>query len=245
MDYKIYVLSLQELCFTGMISVAISGVISFLFYQSVWGMAILPVVFIFFKRLEEKRRLLNRKEKLHQQFMEGLKALENALQAGYSMENAWIEAEKELGGLYGKTSDFYRELEEINRLVKNNVPIEKLIEDFAMRTGIDDAEQFAAVFRYGKRSGANWGKIIQTSIYRIQEKYEMKKQVDAMLAGKKMEMYVMCVMPLFLLFFLRLTSREYMECLYHNLSGILCMSIALAGYVGAVVLADKTLKIQV
>ncbi len=224
---------------------AVTGMIAFLFYRSLWGMVALPVVFVFLKKAEEKRKLRLRKETLHKEFIEGLKALNSALQAGYSMENAWKETEKELHILYGDTSYVYRELVEINTLVKNNVPIERLILEFALRTGIDDIVQFAEVLAYGKRSGANWEKIIEMTIYRIQEKYETKKEVEVMLAGKRMESLIMCIIPLFLLFFLQMTAGDYMEVLYHNIFGVICMSIALGGYVMAVILAIKTIQIQV
>lgn len=245
MTYKNYELSIWEICFTGLISVGTTGVIAFLFYRSWWGMIILPLVFLFLKKAEEKRRLKNRKEQLHKEFMEGLKALNSALQAGYSIENAWKETEREIEALYGKDSYVHQELMEINRLVRNNVPIEQLIMDFALRTGIDDIIQFAQVMEYGKRSGANWNKIIERTIYRIQERYETKREVEVILAGKKMEIGIMCVIPLFLLLFLQITASDYMQVLYHNLFGVLCMSIALAGYIGAIVLAGKTIQIQV
>ena len=245
MIYKTYVLSIRELLLVGSIAIGVTGIIAFLFYRSLGGLILLPIVFILLKKADEKRRLRNRKEKLHMEFMEGLKALNNALQAGYSMEHAWRETETELEILYGEDSYVYQELVEINALAKNNVPIEQLILEFSLRTGIDDIVQFAEVLGYGKRSGANWGKIIEATIYRIQEKYETKKEVEVMLAGKRMEILILCVIPLFLLFFLQITADSYMQMLYHNILGICCMTIALAGYVGAIYLAVKTIQIQV
>ena len=245
MIYKTYVLSIRELLFVGSVAIGVTGMIAFLFYRSVWGMILVPIVFILLKKADEKRRLRNRKEQLHMEFMEGLKALNNALQAGYSMEHAWRETQAELETLYGEDSYVYQELVEINALAKNNVPIEQLILEFALRTGIDDIVQFAEVLGYGKRSGANWGKIIEATIYRIQEKYETKKEVEVLLAGKRMEILILCVIPLFLLFFLQVTADSYMQILYHNLVGVFCMTLAFGGYVGAIYLAIKTIEIQV
>lgn len=245
MNYKKYVLSVGELVLIAIVAVGITGMVAFLFYRSIWGMSVFPVVFVFLKKAEEKRRLQIRKEQLHKEFIEALKALNSALQAGYSMENAWKEAEIELCVLYGRTSYVYCELLEMNALVKNNMALEQLMLEFALRTGIDDIVQFAEVLAYGKRSGANWEKIIERTVYRIQEKYETKKEVEVLLAGKRMELLIMCIMPLFLLFFLQITEREYMGVLYHNLFGVVCMSIALIVYVLAVVLGIKTIQIQV
>ena len=245
MIYKTYSLSIRELLLVGSIAIVVTSMIAFLFYRSLWGMVLLPIIFLLLKKADERRRLRKRKEKLHMEFMEGLKALNNALQAGYSMEHAWREAESELKILYGEESYVYQELVEINALAKNNVPIEQLILEFALRTGIDDIVQFGEVLGYGKRSGANWGKIIEATIYRIGEKYETKKEVEVLLAGKRMEILILCVIPLFLLFFLQITADSYMEILYHNIVGVFCMTIAFVGYVGAIYLAIKTIEIQV
>ena len=96
---------------------------------------------------------------------------------------------------------------------------------------------------YGKRSGANWGKIIEMTVYRIQERYETKKEVEVLLAGKRVELLIMCIMPLFLLFFLQITEGEYMSVLYHNILGVIGMSIALAIYVLAVLLGVKIIQV--
>lgn len=219
--------------------------IAFLFYRSLWGILLFPIVFVFAKQLEEKRKIQNQKEQLHKEFMEALKALHSALQAGYSMEHAWKETQRELGMLYGTESYLYQELAEINKFVRNNVSIEQLIMEFALRTGIDDVIQFAQVLEYGKRSGTNWNTIIENTIYRIQERYEIKKEIDVLMAGKKMEMRIMCVIPLFLLLFLQISASDYIGVLYHNLFGVFCMSVALVSYVGAVILSQKVIQIQV
>ena len=51
MTYKTYVLSIWEVVLTGFAAMAVTGMIAFLFYRSLWGMVALPVVFVFLKKV--------------------------------------------------------------------------------------------------------------------------------------------------------------------------------------------------
>lgn len=58
------------------------------------------------------------------QFRDAMQSVAAALQAGYSMENAWRESEKEMTELYGQDGIFVGELHQINQAVGMNQPIE-------------------------------------------------------------------------------------------------------------------------
>ena len=161
------------------------------------------------------------------------------------MENAWKEVQKELEVMYGTSSLFFKEVNEINHSVALNVPIEKMIVQFAYRSGLEDVIVFAELFSYGKRSGGNWRRMMQDVVQHIQDKYDACKEIEVMVASKKLEQQVLNVIPLGILLFLQLTSWDYMSVLYHNPIGIVCMSFCLIGYAGAIFLAEKILQIQV
>lgn len=227
------------------IAIFISIVLAFLFYRSVWGMLCFPIVFCLILQREKGVVKTRQEQKLLEEFVNGICILSTSLQAGFSMENAWIEVQKELLVMYGEDSQLYREVKEINRSVALNVPIEKLLLNFAYRSGLEDIIDFAELFEYGKRSGGNWRRIIQDAVQHIQDKYDVQKEIEVMIASKKLEQQVLNVMPLGILFFLQIASWEYLSVLYHNMTGVLCMTICLLGYVGAYVLSERILKIQV
>ncbi|MBR4027449.1 MAG: hypothetical protein IKJ01_07850 [Lachnospiraceae bacterium] len=245
MDYKKYELCLKEVLFVFGKGIVVSGSIAFLFYRSVFGFILFPIIFYILKKREEQIRGMLRKKELHMQFMEALKSIHGALMAGLSMEYAWKEAEEEIRLLHGEYAVLYLELAEINRQVALNVPIETLVYSFAVRTEIDDIMQFAEVFQYGKRSGGKWKEIIEATIYRINHKYETEKQIEVLLAGKKLEQQILSIIPLGILAFLQFASWDYMQVLYHNVLGIICMTICLVGYIIAMVIAERILQIQV
>ena len=165
--------------------------------------------------------------------------------AGMSMENAWREAEKGIQAMHGEKSVLYPELKEINALIETNVSMEQVLLAFAYRSGVDDIISFTEVFAYGKRSGGNWRKIIEDTTLRMEERYETEKQIEVMISAKKMEQNIMNVIPLFMILFLQISSGDYMDILYGNPIGIICMSICLMGYGLSIYLAQKIMKIQV
>ena len=67
------------------------------------------------------------------------------MRAGYSIENAWREAKKDVIQQYGMESDMAVEMRQMIHQMDCNVPLEQLLEDFAERSRIEDVEQFAGI----------------------------------------------------------------------------------------------------
>ena len=245
MDYRIYDLSKKDIEKLVFISIGMSIMIAFLFYRSFLGVCCFPIVFIMCK----KRRIRDKKERQSQQLLEefvnGIQILNTSLQAGMSMENAWKEVQKELLFMYGENSLFFKAVKEMNCAIALNVPIEKLMLQFAYRSGQEDIIIFAELFEYGKRSGGNWRRMIKDVVVHIQDKYDAMSEIEVMVASKKLEQQVLNVIPLGILFFLQISSWDYMSVLYHNVTGIACMSICLFLYALAFILSEKILHIQV
>lgn len=245
MDYKNYQLSVKEEVYGVLASIVVTIAIAILFYRSGWACLIFPFVHgIIRKEAKEKGQEI-RMQQMQEQFLNGIKTLNTSLQAGMSMETAWREVEKETKLLYGEDSLFYQEIAGMNNSVSLNIPIEKLFMEFANRTGMEDLMQFAETFDYGKRSGGNWIKIIESTVYRMSEKYEAKQQIEIMVAEKRMEQQVMNVIPLGVLAFLQFSSWEYMSVMYHNWLGVICMTVVLFGYGASIYLSRKILQIKV
>lgn len=245
MDYSKYQFSGMQIAKLMLKALLLTLMISVLFYSSVWGMLLAPLIFVILMRKERRQCIEERKRELHGQFIDCLKVVSNSLMAGMSMENSWKEATREIGQMHGTEGVLYLELKELNSLVETNVPVEKVLLTFAYRTGITDIISFAEVFEYGKRSGGNWKKIIEDTTFRMAEKYETEEEITVMLAAKKMEQKVMNVIPPIMIGFLRISSGDYMDCLYGNPLGVVCMSVCLLGYVAALYLAERVMKIQV
>lgn len=245
MDYDSYQFSSRDTIEIILVSTAITAGVMCLFYQSFWAGIMFPVIFVWQRKSVREKRILQRREQLEQEFVNGITVLNSSLQAGLSMENAWREVEKETRLLYGEKAMLYLELKEINQRTAHNIPIEKLFLEFAYRCKVEDVIQFAEILEYGKRSGSNWKRIIDATVNRISERYEAKKEIEVMLAEKKMEQQIMNLMPLGILAFLQFSAGDYMSVLYHNWLGVIAMTVFLILYVVAIVMSQKIMKVEV
>lgn len=245
MDYKRYRLSKKEAAIVILESIAISVLISKLFFDSFWGMTASPAILLIMWKKTIEQKLEERNKKVAMEFQTMLKNVSSSLLAGFSLENAFVEAEKELKQMYGEKSYMFLELQNINKKVGMNIPLEEPLEDLAERTGMEDIYNFIDILSFANRAGGNFVEIIDNTINKMWAKYETAREIDVAISAKKLEQKVMSVIPVVLLAYMKLTSAEYMSVLYGNVAGVLFMTVCLLAYGGAIYLAGKILQIKV
>ena len=117
--------------------------------------------------------------------------------------------------------------------------------DFAKRSGIRDIESFCQVLVYAKRSGGNVAAIIQSTVKKIREKCEVEQEIRTALAQKKLEQKIMNIIPLFLLAYIGISSPDFIEPLYRDITGRVIMSVCLLVYGAAFLISEYMMKIEV
>ena len=196
-------------------------------------------------RQRKKQWETARKQRMRQQFVSCLQIVSGALNAGYSRENAWKQAETDLIRLYGPEAEFCREMRQMNQRLAVNEPLEKILWDFAQKSEVEDILNFAEIFRYARRSGGNLTEIIRNCVKQVQEKTEVLAEIENAVASKKMEQKMMNILLPGVLLFITVSSPSYVSSLYHNALGILVMSVCLAGYLGCLIWSEKLTDIAV
>lgn len=227
---------------TVIVSAAVTFSLAHFFYRSVW--AVIPLsfagVYVYIRiRCDKGRR---EKEELVSQFRECILAVAASLQAGYSVENAFLECERDMALMFGKDALICTELKLIRRGLHINISLEELLTDFGERSCCEEIVQFGEVFSIAKRSGGNLAEIIDSSSRLIGRKIEIKREINALLGGKKMELMIMKLMPFAILLYIELANPGYFDVLYHNVFGVLVMTACLAAYLGAYIVGEMILK---
>ena len=189
--------------------------------------------------------MLKRRKKLNEQFRDALNALNVAIQAGYSVENAVCACVGDLEKLYPPNADILEEFRFIENQLYLSVPVEELFLDLGRRTGIEDIRNFGAVFQTAKRTGGDMTVVIQKVSRMLGDKIDVQKEIQAVLAAKKYEQTIMSLMPAGIIAYMQLSSPGYLEPLYGNTLGIVLMTVCLAVYVFAFFLGRKIISIQV
>ncbi len=220
-------------------------ILGILFYRSILGVIILSPIIYFYHDSVKKQMAVKRKWKLNLEFKDGLLALSAALEAGYSAEHAFEEACKDLHQLYPENSIIIKEFTYILRQVQMNITVERALNDFGERTGIEDIISFAEVFQTAKRTGGDLINVIKISGNIIGDKIEVKRDIVTLITGKRLEANLMKFIPLGILVYLSITSPNFLDPLYHNLYGIIIMSALLVCYLGAFILIDKIVAIEI
>jgi tight adherence protein B len=223
--------------------IALLGSIGFLFYYSWIAVLLGSPLLIFYYKSEYQKMLKRKTEELTNRFKDVLLAVLAALKAGYSVENAFMEAYRDLNYRFGSEDVMVKELLRMNRQIKNNIPIENLMEDFAKKSGADDIRDFAHIFRIAKKTGGDMGKIMERTISIITERVEIKEEIRMLIAGKRYEQKIMDLVPMGIIFYIRLSNPGYFDGLYHNPAGVVIMTSALSVYLAAYYLSEKILEI--
>ena len=243
-DYRIYTFSWKERLVCWIEGMVLNGTVSILFFDSF--LAMIPgVMLVFFYHQEKKRRLMRRRiHHLRKEFQCFLNEMIAALQTGRSIENAFLEAIKDTEKYLAQETIFVMEMKKIGGSMSVGEPLEKLLLDFSTRSHLEEMEYFAEVFLIGKHSGGNLIGIMKNTIRMLQERMDAEEELYTILTEKQVEFYLMSIIPLVILLYLRIGANQLIQSLYGNITGICMMSLCLLIYGGCYLYGKRILEID-
>lgn len=243
--YDAYRFNWKEWLIFAMECTAICVGVNYLFYKSLWAFVFMaPVPYMFYK-WKKRNYIRERKKRLNYQFKDALYSLNVALQAGYSMETSVVCCMQDLEKIYSKGSDILKEFTYMEKQMRLSVSLDTLFQDLAARSKLEDIENFAAVFSAAKRSGGDMSRIVQKTAWMLTDKIEVKKEIEATVAAKKMEQVIMSMMPFGIILYMQLTSPGFLQILYGNVFGVVTMSLCLGIYFLAYWMGRRIVDIEV
>lgn len=225
--------------------VVLIGIVSYLFYGTFLGAILLSPYLVWYLKSWQKQTIQKKKQEFQLEFKEALLSMSAALNVGYSVENAMQETWKDLQLMYKKEETIVREFRYMVRQLEMKLAVERILQEFANRTGDEEVQTFVTVFSMAKRSGGDMVEIIRNAAYQIGEKIDVKKEINTMMAAKKLEFKIMCAVPFAMIGYLRISFPSFMGVLYGNVLGIMIMTICLLIYVAAFEMGKKIVEIEV
>ena len=96
-----------------------------------------------------------------------------------------------------------------------------------------------------KRSGGNMTDIIGRTIAVISRKMDVEKEIDVLISSKRLEAGIMNIVPFFIIFYISITSNGFFDPLYHNVVGVILMTICMLVYFAAYLLSQKIVNITI
>ena len=222
-----------------------TAVMSYVFYDSLIPAPLLLPVWMIYMRDWHDDISRKKEQELRQQFRDSIQVMASALKAGYSVENAIREAGKDISPVYSEETRIRKEFERMERQMDMNMSAEEVLKGFAERTGQEDIENFVNVFAAAKKSGGDSIAVIRDAVKIISSKIDTEKEIQTMIASKKMEFDIMCAVPFAIILYMKLTFGEFLNVLYGNMAGAAIMSLCLFVYMGAYVYGRKIIRIEV
>lgn len=191
------------------------------------------------------RQIIDKRRKmLKMQFRELLDSLETSVGSGKTVVDAFREAYDDLQILFTKDSYIVKELEIINEGLVNNLRIEDMLQDFGMRSGVEDISSFANVFDTVYRKGGNIKDVIKSTHQIITEKMEVEQQIETIVTSSKTEQKIMTAMPIALIGIIKMMSPEF-SANFATITGILATTAAVAIFVIAHYIGKMILEIKI
>ena len=245
MNYSTYRMSMGTKIKYALIYTGLFFLLGYVFYGSplagIPGFAAMPFMF----KKKQKQLAQKNRDRLLLEFKELILSFSNALRAGYSIENAFIEAYGELKFLYEEDSLIMTESKQIISKMKNQQNLEDLLTDLGRRSCLEDIRDFAAVFQVAKKSGGNLPKIISETSQRISDKLNVSDEIRLMFAEKQFEQKIMNCLPVLIILYISVSNPGYFDPLYKNITGVIIMSVCLIVYIAAYFLSQKIMDIRV
>lgn len=221
------------------------AIVSMLFYRNIMLTVLTGVLAgMIGIRLERKQIRVKEQKEMVMQFRDGLQGIASALSAGYAMENAFMESRKDLVLLYGEDSLLANEFLWNDQQIEMNQPMEKVLCQFAKKWNIEDISSFAQIFQTAKRTGGDLIRITRSCAEKNSLKIEVSREIQTMIAGKKMESRIMNAIPLGIIIYFWLCSPGFLDCMYRA-SGRIIMTVLMSIYLFAYYWSDRICDIRV
>lgn len=193
----------------------------------------------------ESMEIQREKEELREQFRDFLTFLSASITSGKQMGNAIEEAAFSLQWIYGKRGSLGKDLVSIIKKVKeSNASLDSLLLDYARQTKVPDLQSFFDIYLISRQTGGNIELVMKKTIQILRDRLELKHTIRVLTSQKRMEARILTMMPYLVIFFLRLTSPEYVEVLYTTVAGKIIMVFALTGILLAYVISMKITEIK-
>lgn len=223
----------------------VAAVLAYFFYRSFWTIIFLwpvsiEIIFFLDNAVCEKNKQI-----LKSQFREMILSMATNLKVGYSSENAFLEAYADLSKLYGKKSRIIYELETIKKGLSVNISFDRLLRDFEKKCEIEEISEFVDIFCLAGKTGGNLVEIIDSTANMISEKIAIDEEIDVITRAGKMERHIMMIIPFLIVLYIECTNKNFFSPLYHNMAGILVMSVCLLIYFVAVKISGKIINIRI
>lgn len=197
-DYTVYVLSMRQKIVAVLAGFIIGFGASYIYFDSKI-LGIIVGLIAGYKAISIYRNSLFRKRhnELRLQFRDALESLSNSYTVGMTANRAFHSAYSDMVVEHGTDAYITQELQLICSTHDNQgVEIKDMLNDLAIRSGIDDVKSFAGVFDVSTNLGGDIAKVVRETRDMISDKVEIEMEIQTMVTGQKNQLNILAIMPI-------------------------------------------------
>lgn len=245
-DYSIYEFSKKEKIIFYLVGYICVFTVVYLFYHSIILALLLGVLVYYIMPYVKGHMVRKRMDALNMQFKDMLYSISASIAAGRQMEEALVEAEKNLASIYKPEDLIMTELKHMRiNIIENKESDKPLLKDFAERSKSEDINDFVQVYITCRNMGGDIEKMIEQTVEILTQKMNIEKDIRVMTSQKKMEGRLISLMPMLMLLALNIFSYSYISVLYETIAGRLIMTGALTVLSFGMYLMERMSQIKV
>ncbi|MCR5213459.1 MAG: hypothetical protein K6E10_03520 [Eubacterium sp.] len=216
----------------------------YVFYKSIFGLIPVTLLGFYVFRINSREKLRKKKSLVLDQFKNMLTSMQGAIESGNSMERAILLSRRDLVELYGNDIELVKELDVLEKKLKVNKSLPEGLREMADNLELSEIQDFIQVISITLRTGGNTVQIVKDTVKRIVENIELDAELEVMVAGKRLEQQIMTYMPAGIILFLQVTSGDFLDPLYGNLTGRILMTLILFGNIFADYLGKRIVDVR-
>ncbi len=200
-------------------AVAVSIAFAWLFFRSLKAVCVtFPAgIVIYLEQIRREEAAYTGKRR--EQCKDALLSIAASLSAGYAIENAITAAKEASAQVWGEDSLIVNEFNLMEAGMSLHIPVEDVFMEFAKHMELPELEQLAGLLSIAKRSGGRLGSLMRTTATQMEERMQVESEIRTHLTEKKMELYIMLVMPPAVLLYLQMCSYDIIASLYETMWG--------------------------
>lgn len=259
-NYHVYIMSKKEKIIYFLICLVLGGLCGLVFYGGLFKedgkattLTLISNLVVFFlvgviaskfampaieTMLKNKRA-----KKLRKQFLDLLETIATLLSSGSTVNDAFLDAQKDLQNQYSPNDMIIVELNEIALGLNNGLTLEEMLDDFGKRSANKDIENFSNVISNCYRLGGNFKDVVRRTRDVISDKIQIEEEIATKISSNKLQLNAMSLMPIALVGMLKMSSDTFAANLSSFL-GVAVTTVAVVLFVVAYFWGQKIIDIS-
>lgn len=226
----IFALSRKEKIQIFVLGGLLCSILAATFFQAAWGILFTTPLLLPYTGYAEGMIRERKKRQLEYQFKEAMQSVASSMQTGYSLSHAIEEAWKQTETLYGRDSASFKLFEGVVRGMRLNGSLDYLLEEMALQSTLDDVRNFTQMIKTARRYGGNLPDMLMKMIQVMEERMSVQEEIRSITTAIRYEAYIMDLIPAGIIWYLNLSSPEFLSVLYEGAAGRILMFICMVIY---------------